>query len=476
MSIINEKDNSVEKLHKRMMRAQDKLVEKWDTVLNSPAVSEIKNKEIKRVTAQLLENQQASNATMSSNSGLLTAMTESYPVSNVSGNINIWDPILMDIARRQTPHLMAMDVVGVQAMSQPTGLIFAMTRHYGEDPNAPGSEALFDKVNSAWSGNIYNPNAIDPAPKDEGAGGGAGAYGTPDAGLLEDDPFAALYKYGVGMPTAQAEGDLNAKMSFKIDKTTVGVKSRYLRADWSHELQQDLKSVHGLDAPLIISEMLGQEMLLEKNQELMRSIYTVAKPGAQNTTVPGIFDFEGDTDGRWSQEKWHGLAYQISAERSQILKDTRRDRGNIVIMGAHLASQLALAGLIQQPMGGINNYASELDPDLARSTYAGTMDNGRIRVFIDPLIIDADFVIVGYRGPNMFDAGLYYCPYIGSELSVTTVGEDNFQPRMAFKERYGMVQNPWVRDANGVILGQNMALNSNQYYRKFKVVNVPGGI
>jgi hypothetical protein len=421
------------------------LMEKWSEVLDHESYGKIQDHHRKAVTAQVLENQMN---TRHENAGTLTES----PTNGVGGVAN-WDPVLISLVRRTLPNLMAYDLCGVQPMTMPTGLIFAMRSRYGSQN---GTEAFYNEANTAHSG-VGTHNSNDPFAVDN--------VGT--AGVDES------YQTGHAMATSAAEalgntGSAFGEMALSIEKVTVTAKSRALKANYSVELAQDMKSVHGLDAEGELSNILSQEILAEMNREIVRSIYGVSKIGAQNATSAGVFDLNVDSDGRWEAEKFKSLLYQIEREANTIAKETRRGRGNVVICSSDVASALALAGVL--------DFAPALGTDLkvddTGNTFVGVL-NGRFKVFVDPYLpilpTGGDIVMVGYKGASAYDAGLYFCPYVALQL-MKAVGPDDFQPRLGLKTRYGIVANPFA----GGIDVQNGALtaNANCYFRKFAVKHI----
>lgn len=387
------------------------LVEKWDEVLSAEKVDAIADPYKAKVTAQLLENQEVLN--------------EATP-NNVAGNMQNWDPILISLVRRMAPKLIAYDVAGVQPMSGPTGLIFAMRAKY---TNAAGAEALHDEADTDFSG--------------------AGTHNS-------SDPFDAGITTGTGMDTAVAEGDTWNKMATTIEKTSVTAKSRQLRADYSIELAQDLRAIHGLDAENELANILSTEIITEINREVVRLIYSVAKQGAAGATVPGTFNLDADADGRWSVEKYKGLIFQIERDCNDIAKDTRRGKGNILICSADVASALSVAGVLDY--NPALQAETNLSVDVSGTTYAGNF-RGK-KVYVDPYAV-GDFYVVGYKGSNQYDAGIFYCPYVPLQM-VRAQDQDSFQPAIGFKTRYGIAANPFT----------SLTANQNSYYRKAKVTNL----
>jgi len=425
--------------------------QKWQPILESAAIPEIKDNYRKSVTAVLLENQEKAMHEERAAFGMVNETA-----ANATGaGIDTFDPVLISLVRRSMPNLMAYDVAGVQPMSGPTGLIFAMKSRYS---TKAGAEALFGEADTAHSG----------AGSHAGDSDSLGSYGT-DTTPADDieDSFAT----GTGMATAAVEalgntGGNFGEMAFSIEKTSVTAKSRALKAEYTMELAQDLKAIHGLDAESELANILSAEILAEINREVIRTINVKAKLGAQtsNTAVNGVFDVDGDSDGRWSVEKFKGLIMQIEREANTIAKETRRGKGNFIICSSDVASALAAAGMLDYTPA----LAANLNVDDTGNTFAGVL-NGRTKVYIDPYATQ-DYVNVGYRGTNPYDAGLFYAPYVPLTM-VRAVGEEDFQPRIGFKTRYGMVANPFAGGAASAETGTDRA---NQYYRIFAVTNILG--
>ena len=443
------------------------LQEKWSPVLEHPDLPQIEDAYKRSVTTVILENQEKA---LKEDAAFLS---ESVPTSNTSGVQN-WDPILISLVRRAMPNLIASDICGVQPMTGPTGLIFAMrARHLSMD----GEEALVDETTGAaangFSGDFSNQNAAGTI-----GGGDIGASESNPA-VLNDSPSAGTYTFATGMTTAQAEalGDSAtnafAEMSFSIDKSTVTAVSRALKAEYSMELAQDLKAIHGLDAETELANILSTEILAEINREVVRSIYKTAEAGAQiNTTTAGIFDLDTDSNGRWSVEKFKGLMFAIERDANAIGQRTRRGKGNMLIVSADVASALQMAGVLDYTPALNNN----LNVDDTSTTFAGVM-NGRYKVYVDPYaanVAASQYYVVGYKGTSPYDAGLFYCPYVPLQM-VRAVGEDTFQPKIGFKTRYGMAANPFaVAGAEAANTAATIALtaNANAYYRRVKVTNL----
>lgn len=449
------------------MNSYDTLVEKWAPVLNENSSGEIKDAHRRSVTAAILENQEiAMNAERAQHQGF-GGLNEAAP-GNATSSASNWDPVLISLVRRAMPNLMAYDVCGVQPMSGPTGLIFAMKARYGA--GATGSrEALFNEAETQFSGDRSTNHDSDNASGFNGiTDDSATGVRTVDSSV---DDSRLTSTFGKGMTTAAAEalgdgvGAPFAEMGFTIEKATVTAKSRALKAEYSLELAQDLKAIHGLDAETELANILSTEILAEINREVIRTINSQAKTGALQTNVAtrGIFNLSTDADGRWSAEKFKGLVVQIDRECNVIAKETRRGKGNVVICSSDVATALSASGMLDYSPG----LATTLQVDDTGNTFAGTL-NGRIKVYIDPYAT-ADYITVGYKGTNAYDAGVFYCPYVPLQM-VKAVGEDNFQPKIGFKTRYGMASNPYV----GATPADNQlaAVKTNQYYRIFRVDNI----
>lgn len=417
------------------------LVKKWAPILEHADMPAIKDAQRRADTAVLLENQEREmvRATDSLNEDSAANNMGMAADGTAGSGIAKYDPVLISLVRRAAPAMIAYDICGVQPMSQPTGLIFAMKSKYGTQG---GTEALFNEADSDFSGTGTH------------AGG---------------NPIDGTFTTGTGMSTAEGEtlgsttgtpGGTFNEMDFSIEKTSVVAQTRALKAEYTVELAQDLKSVHGLDAEAELSNILSQEITNELNREIMRTVYTSAKVGAQvGTATAGTFDLDVDSNGRWSVEKFKGLMFQIEREANAIYQQTRRGKGNIIIASSDVASALAMAGIL--------DYAPALKTDLnvdeANSTFAGVL-NGRYKVYVDPFIANGtakQFLLVGYKGSNRFDAGMFYCPYVPLQMYRAT-DPTTFQPKIAFRTRYGLVANPFTSNA----------ANSNIYYRKVAITNL----
>ena len=438
-----------------MFNADNKLVEKWSPVLEHSDAPAIDSKYKQAVTARLLENQEiALQEERNQSQGFVTEAA-----ANATGaNIDNFDPVLISLVRRAMPNLIAYDIAGVQPMTGPTGLIFAMKSKYTAQN---GTEALFDEADTDFSGT--GTHQAEPT-------GLGGATDADSDGTIADTAVADITNtFGTGLPTATAEargtsggaGAAFAEMAFSIEKSTVTAKSRALKAEYTMELAQDLKAIHGLDAEGELANILSAEILAEINREMVRTILTKAKIGAlqSSTAVSGIFDVATDSDGRWMAEKFKGLVMQLEREANVISKETRRGKGNFVLCSSDVASALAAAGVLDYSPA----LATNLNVDDTGNTFAGVL-NGRMKVYIDPYAT-IDFACVGYRGSNPYDAGMFYCPYVPLTM-VKAIGESDFQPRIGFKTRYGMVTNPFVA-ADGT--GTDRA---NPYFRIFRVDDI----
>ena len=432
------------------MYLSEELQKKWAPVLDHEGLDQITDPYRKAVTAMVLENQQRA---MESDRQQLN---ENTVPNNLAGGVSNFDPILISLVRRALPNLIAYDVAGVQPMTGPTGLIFAMRARYtGQGAN---TEAFYNEANTIFSG-ITSGNTVSDV------------LGNPVGNVANSQ----LFTTGRGLATADAEllgssaGGAFNQMAFTIDKVTVTANSRALKAEYSLELAQDLKAIHGLDAETELSNILSTEILAEINREVIRTIYTVAKPGAQfGTVTTGQFDLDTDSNGRWSVERFKGLIFQIERDANVIAKQTRRGKGNVLIVSSDVASALAMAGVLDYTPA----LQADLQVDDTGNTFAGML-HGRIKVYIDPYFggytSNAELVTIGYKGTSPYDAGLFYCPYVPLQM-VRAVDQETFQPKIGFKTRYGMVANPF---AEGTALGAGaMTARSNVYYRIFKVANL----
>ena len=476
------------------MYLAEEIQKKWAPVLDHEGLGAIKDQTRRSVTAVVLENTERA-LRESASHGAYQTLTETPTAASViptnfmggssstagSGGIDTFDPVLISLVRRAMPNLMAYDICGVQPMTGPTGLIFAMRSKYNNQGNGTSAssyggsqdnETFYNEVNTAFS-TVAGNNTTSAASL--GAGNNSvGAFTGTIPGQTGTSPLTGLgaYNTGTGMSTAQAEAlgtyqntDF-AQMAFSIEKVTVTAKSRALKAEYTMELAQDLKAIHGLDAETELSNILSAEILAEINREVVRTVNITAVAGAQdNTTTAGVFDLDTDSNGRWSVEKFKGLMFQLEREANQIAKQTRRGKGNIVICSADVASALQMAGVLDYtPALNGNN----LQVDDTGNTFAGVL-NGRLRVYIDPYAIGGNYLVVGYKGTSAFDAGLFYCPYVPLQM-VRAVDQSSFQPKIGFKTRYGMVANPF---AEGLVKGSGeLVLSTNKYYRRVIVNNL----
>jgi hypothetical protein len=390
------------------------------------------------------------------------------------GGIDTFDPVLISLVRRAMPNLIAYDICGVQPMTGPTGLIFAMRSRYANQTGSNGlangaiqdNETFYNEVNTAFTG-AGGLSGVDAN------NFGLGFKGT-IPGATNTSPLTATntYNTGAGMTTSQGEalgvdsGNVFPQMAFSIEKVTVTAQTRALKAEYTMELAQDLKAIHGLDAETELSNILSAEVLAEINREIVRTINITAKPGAQdNVTTAGVFDLDTDSNGRWSVEKFKGLMFQLEREANQIAKQTRRGKGNIVICSSDVASALQMAGVLDYAPALNSN---RLEVDDTGNTFAGVL-NGRLKVYIDPYALGGNYLTVGYKGSSAFDAGLFYCPYVPLQM-VRAVDQSTFQPKIGFKTRYGVVANPF---AQGLTKGSGaLTINTNVYYRRVIVNNL----
>ena len=451
----------------------DKLIEKWAPVLNEESAGAIKDNHRRAVTAAILENQEMAfreEAGMLAEAPTNTNFTATGAAPGVTGAN--WNPVLIALVRRAMPNLMAYDLAGVQPMTGPTGLIFAMKSRYKTTRGGAtdGAEALgLQEPHTPFSGDSSVSQDSQFAAGNKGPSGLSGVSDTDGDSSIVDSGATYVPGVGGGMPTPDAEalgstGSAFAEMGFTIEKATVTAKSRALKAEYSLELAQDLKAIHGLDAETELANILSTEILAEINREIIRTINAQAKIGCRtaNVQTQGIFDLSTDADGRWSVEKFKGLLVQLEREANVIAKETRRGKGNIVVCSSDVATALVAAGMLDYAPA----LSTNLQVDDTGNTFAGVL-NGRTRVYIDPYAV-ADYVTVGYKGTNPYDAGVFYCPYVPLQM-VRAVGENDFQPRIGFKTRYGMASNPFV----GATPSDGLATNrTNQYYRIFRVDNI----
>jgi len=424
------------------MFLSESIQQKWSAILDHPDLPQIKDNYKRQVTAVLLENQEKSLREERQ------ALFET-PANNImaTGGIDKYDPILIGLVRRAMPNLMAYDICGVQPMTGPTGLIFAMKSNYGSDRTLAGrTEALFNEANTSFSSSHQDATGSNPV---------SGTYNTGNATM-----------------TASMESqDTFGEMSFSIDKTTVTAKSRALKAEYTVELAQDLKAIHGLDAEAELSNILSQEFMFEINREVVRTIYRVAKNGSPATATAGTFDLDVDSNGRWSVERFKGLLFNIERDANHIAQDTRRGKGNFIVCSADVASALAMSGVLDYTPA----LSTNLNVDDTGNTFAGVL-NGRFRVYIDPYSANLgaanQFYMVGYKGSSPYDAGMFYCPYVPLQM-VRAIDPNSFQPKIGFKTRYGLIANPYVTGSNGYTPDADaFTASRNQYYRKTKVINL----
>ena len=487
----------------------DILMEKWAPVINHEDLPSIQERDKKAVVAQVLENTERAlreEAMMTESSFSGAAFGGSMSGSGSNATINAtgkagFDPIIISLVRRAMPQMMAFDLCGVQPMNAPTGLIFALRARYGDSMDPTAAEAFYNEAFPNYSGTAFNGTATsgtaaDPAthttgartgdtsdPFDPFAADNTGSATLPGGTTSVNGPFsttagstAAATGYNptfaagqspYGMTTRQGEGDNFREMSFTIERTAVEAKTRALKSEYTMELVQDLKAVHGLDAEAELANILSTEILAEINREVVRTMISQAKLGGTGLTTAGIFDLIADGQGRWSVERQKGLMLQIEKEANQIAFETRRGKGNFILCSANVASALTMAGLLDYSSGLQDN----LTVDTTSGVFAGTL-NGRTKVYVDPYATAGDYIVVGYKGSNNMDAGMFYCPYVPLQM-VRAVAQETFQPKIGFKTRYGMVSNPFaaggasVNNAGGLV-----APSTNVYYRKIKIENL----
>ena len=434
---------------------------KWQPVLEHADLPKITDSYKRAVTATILENQERASKEDRA------FLNEAAPANATGSSVDNWDPILISLVRRAMPNLIAYDIAGVQPMTGPTGLIFAMRSRYDAQN---GTEALFDEADTDFSGRNKAGSSVD--------GFSSTAHSGTNPEVLNDSP-AGTYTTGTAMTTAAAEalgdasGNSFAEMAFSIEKSTVTAKSRALKAEYTMELAQDLKAIHGLDAETELANILSAEILAEINREVVRTIYTNAEKGspAGHVTTAGVFDLDTDSNGRWSVERFKGLMFNLERDANRIAQRTRRGKGNIIITSADVASALQMAGVLDYTPALNNN----LTVDDTGNTFAGVL-NGRFKVYIDPYSANsasAHYYVVGYKGTSPYDAGMFYCPYVPLQM-VRAVGQDTFQPKIGFKTRYGLQANPFAEAGTGdaaVINGAGSA-NSNRYYQRTQVANL----
>ena len=456
------------------MFLSESIQSKWQPVLDHPDLPEVKDSYKRAVTSMVLENQEKA---LKEDAAFLS---EAAPTNATGSSIQNWNPILISLVRRAMPNLIAYDIAGVQPMSGPTGLIFAMRSRY---TSQSGGEALFDEADTDFSARNKAGSSV--------SGQSVAQTGENPAVLNDSIGTSTGYTTGTSMTTAYAEalgdasGNSFAEMAFSIEKSTVTAGSRALKAEYTMELAQDLKAIHGLDAETELSNILSAEILAEINREVVRTVYRTAEVGAAdndnshaaiNTTTAGIFDLDTDSNGRWSVERFKGLMFQLERDANTIAQRTRRGKGNMIICSSDVASALQMAGVLDYTPALNNN----LNIDDTGNTFAGVL-NGKYRVYIDPYAANMasnasptkQYYVVGYKGTSPYDAGLFYCPYVPLQM-VRAVGQDNFQPKIGFKTRYGMVANPFAgASASGNITADGVgAINANRYYRRVQVTNI----
>jgi hypothetical protein len=456
------------------MYLDESMQSKWAPVLDHPELPKIDDAYRRSVTAVILENQEKAlreeaKALYEASPANSLGGTDGYTSgATATGPVAGFDPILVSLIRRSMPNLMAYDIAGVQPMTGPTGLIFAMRSVYANATSrtiADGrAEAFYNEANTAFSGSGTHTAFTTGNDPDADVNPGTG----------NTSIYSITANVGVGITTDVAEdlggGTSFGEMGFSIERVSVTAKTRALKAEYTVELAQDLKAVHGLDAETELSNILSTEILAEINREVVRSVFAVAKVGAADANVAGVFNLantSGDTDGRWQVEKYKSLIFQIEREANRIAKETRRGKGNIIICSTDVASALAMSGLLDYAGGLVGN--TSLNVDDTGNTFAGTLF-GRMKVYVDPYsVAGADFVVVGYKGTVSYDAGLFYCPYVPLQM-VRAINPNTFQPKIGFKTRYGMVMNPFAKGTTQ--FDGALANNSNVYYRKFIVANL----
>ena len=456
------------------MYNSEHLQEKWAPILDYDGLDPIQDAHRRSVTAILLENQEKelreerSFLSEAPTNSTATGANAGFSADAAAGGPTAgFDPVLISLIRRAMPNLVAYDLAGVQPMNGPTGLIFAMRSRY---TNQSGTEALFNEADTAFSGQDSgndNTNGMTNAAVGLGT---TSQDGTNPSVLNDSSP--GTYNVGQGMRTDDAESlgesDHFNQMAFSIEKVTVTAKSRALKAEYSLELAQDLKAIHGLNAEAELANILSTEILAEINREVIRTIYNVARPGAQaNVATGGTFDLDTDSNGRWSVEKFKGLIFQIERDANAIAQETRRGKGNMILCSADVASALTMAGVLDYTPA----LNANLNVDDTGNTFAGVLQ-GKYRVYIDPYsanVSDSQYYVIGYKGSSPYDAGLFYCPYVPLQM-VRAVGQDTFQPKIGFKTRYGLVENPF---SQGTTQGLGtLTKNTNRYYRRVKVANL----
>lgn len=440
----------------------ENLNKKWGDVMDHPDLGNITDLHRRRVTATMLENTERELRNGAAASGYgngITLLGEAAPTNQTGGEIDNFDPVLISLVRRAAPNLIAYDICGVQPMTGPTGLIFAMRSRY---TNQTGAEAFYNEPNTQFAGDRSGANTI-----------GNKSVGTAPGNTAQTTVLAnsGLYNFGGGSTTANLEsygsGITFPEMAFSIEKVNVTAKGKGLKAEYSIEVAQDLKAIHGLDAESELSNILSTELLAEINREVVRTINITAVRGCtEGTTTTGVFDLDVDSNGRWMVEKFKGLMFQVEREANQIAKQTRRGKGNIIICSSDVASALMMAGVLDYtPALNSNN----LNVDDTGNTFAGVL-NGRYKVYIDPYTT-GQYMTVGYKGSSAYDAGLFYCPYVPLQM-VRAVDPDTFQPKIGFKTRYGMAPNPFAKGSTAADANAALEEDTNVYYRRSIVANI----
>jgi len=474
------------------------LTEKWAPVLGHEGAGAIKDNYRKAVTAVLLENTERSlreergmmTETINSAGAIGTNALSGSGLDTKTGGLAGFDPVMISLIRRAMPNLVAYDICGVQPMSGPTGLIFAMKSHYQAQDDSglrTGREALYNEPDSNFSASSEGPGAYDnnPLGTDDVYPLGDGGVTDANPGLLNDatggGTTAANYERGATAMARNVAETLGSgstlfnEMTFSIEKTAVTAKTRALKAEYTLELAQDLKAIHGLDAEQELANLLSSEILAEINREVVRTVYTIAKSGAQNNVAnAGVFDLDVDSNGRWSVEKFKGLMFQVERDANAIAVQTRRGKGNFIITSADVASALAMSGTLDYTSGLSGAGGPKIgEVDDTGNLLVGTM-NGRIKVYVDPYsanVSNTHYYVVGYKGTSPYDAGLFYCPYVPLQM-LRSIDPNTFQPKIGFKTRYGMVANPFVVQSNGTPDAEALTANRNQYYRRVRVANL----
>lgn len=449
----------------------EEAIKKWGAVLDHDDLSPIKDPIKRKITAMMMENTQRELGVASQNGQNFNLLGEAAPTNSMlgsssvasDGSVDTFDPILISMVRRTMPNLMAYDIAGVQPMTGPTGLIFAYRSRY---TSQSGTENFYNEVDTGFGSVLLGNSTVNlPGYRNVGTMPGNSSV---TSNLAESN----TYNYGSGMSRTQAEGLGTSgntawpEMAFSIEKTTVEAKSRALKAEYSMEIAQDLKAIHGLEVESELSNMLSVELLAEINREVVRTINVTAVPGSQtDTATAGVYDLDTDSNGRWSVERFKGLMFQLARESNVIAKQTRRGKGNIVICSADVASALQMAGVLDYtPALNSNN----LQVDDTGNTFAGIL-NGTMKVYIDPYAIGGNYMTIGYKGPGQMDAGLFYCPYVPLQM-VRAVDPNSFQPKIGYKTRYGMVANPF---AQGLTLGAGaLTKDSNVFYRRSVITSI----